>query len=504
MLIGWQLLDIDNLIRTKLADWVMESNFNNREFEQFVKQNADQYRMFPSEKVWKGIHANLHTRHRWYGLGLALLLLTSAAVTWVMLTPNNTVTGVAQTLASIQKASEVSSKKAEPARILATNLPPTQRTIPFNAGVNDPSPDHLLTGNTGIEEPVFRTSAFSAEMLSPVVASVVREKTEAPLLFYNTHKSVSIPDKNLLAVVQAPAAVTFEDYVRDNYPEPFHPAEDRQAAINESLKSQLVSEFPMTIESVLNSFRKGNGRKKISWQIYFAPTVSYRKLKENNDFRSSALASVNSTNYLYPVLSDINNMVTHKPDMGLELGFNAGYPISRSIDLTLGLQFNVSKYDIRAFSHPGEMATIALSTASGRRNSVSTVSTYRNFSGQKQSWLHNLYTSVSLPVGTQVKLPTSSKTYVGIGGNVQPTYIVGERAYLISTDFKNYAEVPWLIRRWNLATNVEIFAGFTTNKIKWKVGPQMRYQWLSSFEAKYPVKEHLFDFGLKVGVLLNQ
>src|ERR1044071_5237561 len=63
----------------------MESNFRNRDFEQYVKQNADQYRMFPSEKIWKNIHSTLHTRRRWYGFGLALLLLlTVTAVTWVM------------------------------------------------------------------------------------------------------------------------------------------------------------------------------------------------------------------------------------------------------------------------------------------------------------------------------------------------------------------------------------------------------------------------------------
>src|SRR5688572_3543883 len=63
----------------------MESNFSNREFEQYVKENADQYRMFPSEKVWKNIHGTLHTRRKWYGAGLVLLLfLTGTAVTWVM------------------------------------------------------------------------------------------------------------------------------------------------------------------------------------------------------------------------------------------------------------------------------------------------------------------------------------------------------------------------------------------------------------------------------------
>jgi len=66
----------------------MEDNFNNRDFEQFVKQNADQYRMFPSEKVWKNIHHTLHTRRRWFGLGLIVLLLTAGIVTWVMLSPS--------------------------------------------------------------------------------------------------------------------------------------------------------------------------------------------------------------------------------------------------------------------------------------------------------------------------------------------------------------------------------------------------------------------------------
>ena len=69
----------------------MQRDYNNRDFEQFVKQNADQYRMFPSENVWQGINNALHTRRRWYGLGLALLLLmTGTAVTLVMVsTPAN-------------------------------------------------------------------------------------------------------------------------------------------------------------------------------------------------------------------------------------------------------------------------------------------------------------------------------------------------------------------------------------------------------------------------------
>ena len=36
--------------------------------------------------------------------------------------------------------------------------------------------------------------------------------------------------------------------------------------------------------------------------------------------------------------------------------------------------------------------------------------------------------------------------------------------------------------------------------VKWIVGPQFRYQMLSSYTDNYPIREHLVDYGLKVGL----
>src|SRR6478672_1096167 len=94
----------------------MKEDFNNRDFERFVKENADQYRMFPSEKVWNGIDKALHTRRKWYGLGLALLLLlTGAGVSLVMITTPPTRN---QEEIAALKATESSSSNptAEPAK----------------------------------------------------------------------------------------------------------------------------------------------------------------------------------------------------------------------------------------------------------------------------------------------------------------------------------------------------------------------------------------------------
>ena len=52
----------------------MERDFYTDEFEDLIKLKADQYRMYPSEKVWKGIKRSLHSNKRKYWFGFALLL----------------------------------------------------------------------------------------------------------------------------------------------------------------------------------------------------------------------------------------------------------------------------------------------------------------------------------------------------------------------------------------------------------------------------------------------
>ncbi|HUR09959.1 MAG TPA: hypothetical protein VM012_01240, partial [Flavitalea sp.] len=52
----------------------MMRDFYNGDFEELIRQKADQYKMYPSEKVWKEINRSLHSRRKWYWSGLVLLL----------------------------------------------------------------------------------------------------------------------------------------------------------------------------------------------------------------------------------------------------------------------------------------------------------------------------------------------------------------------------------------------------------------------------------------------
>jgi len=475
----------------------MENRFINKDFEQFVKQNADQYRMYPSEKVWKNIHYSLHTRRKWYGFGLALLLLTTGTVTWLMIDTGKKQQATAYKPAvSGQETLTTQTQEPKTPIFVTTRSNKNEKTIvPFTSAEN-------LNDRIFAIEPISDESGMDDQSIASVLPAVNESQT-TPVV--NTPEQIH---KATLASTRRPNPVKIgiaeQSPVKSSSPTTLSKSNIPATAASENvtIKEDAKDIYPLSIESVVNTYQHIRSRKKISWQVYFSPTISYRSLKENKAFINSTLASNNSLTY-YTAISDINSLVTHKPDIGLQLGFNAGYSLSKRLKVIAGMQFNVSKYDIRAYTYNSEVATIALNTGSGT-NSVSTITNYRNFSGDNASWLRNLYISASMPIGLELKLNKPGNTDLGIAATVQPTYMLGDRVYLISTDYKNYAVVPSLTRKWNFSGGLEAFAGINTGKIHWRVGPHVRYQMLSSFDSKYPVKEHLFDFGVKVGIMLKK
>jgi hypothetical protein len=487
----------------------MQNRFDDRDFEQFVKQNADQYRMFPSEKVWNGIHNTLHTRRRWYGIGLGLLILTTGVVTWVMLDNSGKNRAVVSSVPKIVASQPVTEKKQTPQAIIAPAKIADNKT-------------YFITSADNLEKKLFNKELAadpesgnnSNDYISETTSS---SYTNPPTLAkiepaYQPESIVKItqpikPVVNNKEVNNTPLSAMVNEYSFTTAKNHSVSKEPGQNIGNEKISTEKKDIYPLSIESVINSYTFIKKRRKNSLQVYITPTISYRELKENKPFinaaRNAANASsgISSANVYY---TDINSIVTHKPDIGLQMGFSVGFPLSKNIKMIGGLQFNVSKYDIRAYSHPVELATIALSNAAGGTNTVSALTNYRNAGGYTANWLHNLYFSIAAPIGLELKLMGKRKTYVGISGTVQPTYMLSNRAYLISTDYKNYAEIPSLIRKWNINTGFEMFAGYTTGNLKWRIGPQVRYQAMSSFKKKYPVQEHLFDFGLKLGLMLNK
>ena len=53
----------------------MERNYYTEGFESFLKEKTDEYKLYPSEKVWNNINRKLHPRRKWPFLAAALLIL---------------------------------------------------------------------------------------------------------------------------------------------------------------------------------------------------------------------------------------------------------------------------------------------------------------------------------------------------------------------------------------------------------------------------------------------
>jgi len=468
----------------------MERQFNNGDFEKLLRDNANQYRMYPSEKVWKGIHSALHTRRRWYGLTAGIMFLITGSIVSIII--YNEKPG--KNSLAVQKP--ISIKNSTQQQIPATASNETKR---FTPAINEIKPGNRRTSNLTdlyLNGPVFKIPATNDEQSNLSLSSnstnlpdqgaaestiPANNETIGELLFFTD-----------LTLLKQNTAVKTEDAMSDIIPHEKTIA--GQSSLDENTEKKVTDAISaLASQNVL--LAKPNKQSKITAQVYFTPTVSYRKLTENKKVYSSS-------GFYVPVI-DVNNLVKHKPAMGLEFGIEGRYQVSEKFSLKTGLQFNINRYDIRAYSHPTEIATVALTSGYGMVDSLATLSNYRNFSGTTPNWLENFYFQVAIPVGAEIILSDKKNLQWGISGTIQPTYVIGDRAYVISSDYKNYAKFPDLMRRWNISTGVETFVSYSTGRIKWQVGPHLRYQHLSSFVSALTVKENLFAIGLKVGATLN-
>ena len=433
----------------------MEGKNNDREFEQFLKENADNHRLYPSDEIWNRIHARLHPQKRWPLTALLLLGFTVGSITW---------------LANSERTT------ASPDKAMAAAITPT---------ISAPSKQENFNRST-VEETTVNTFA-GTEIASTVALPLTR--IESSNTQANAESAVSA------ATITKPENTT--EIVTTS-------SENEETASIElpTTQPEVEEKLPLTIESVTNSYQRQKHSPRFNWQLHFTPTISYRSLQEDQKFIAQARMSLSAAPTATP---ELNNVITHRPDLGMQMGLTGTYPLGKRIDLVAGLQFNVSKYDIKAFNYPSEVATIALMNSWGGPTAVSTLTSFRsNGFMAKASWLRNYYYSLSVPLGLEWRILGKKQNHWGFSTTIQPTYVVGNRSYMISMDYQNYAEVPYLINKWNMNVGFETYAKFSIGKNDFRIGPQVRYQLFSSFKKGYPVSEHLYDFGVKLGIQLGK
>src|SRR4030095_4888985 len=172
----------------------MERKFNN-DFERFLKENADQYRLYPSTKVWNGVHAALHTRRKWFGLGISLLLLTGTLITFLIsnsskptvITANKSEIKTSPAVPPLHSA--VTDKRTSSTKV-KNNIPLISGAMNYSTSMGPNKQEESIYQWAAVDEK-YRFSPTSS--FDPTVVNITDELTDQDFFNKQTEKVYSYP-----------------------------------------------------------------------------------------------------------------------------------------------------------------------------------------------------------------------------------------------------------------------------------------------------------------------
>lgn len=476
----------------------MEREFYTNDFEELLKENANQFKMSPSKNVWRGIYNDIHPGRRWPSIAMSLVFV----FTLVLVGHLNTQQSKHAYLSSTQKniaLQSLSVNNKEPKQPInkllqnkyssatadinrtATNYI-TQIDKPAIVAENTIlSNKNVIPENNGTKkntiEKVLSTSKTDNKEYTENSNGINSTSTKTQLPYLDKNNSLQTSTVNVyniqIALKSSESAITAKTSMK--------------AAINVLLNNKTATA----------SHKKIHRNSKINWVYYLSPSVSYRTYSREANKADESLLGY--TNYLSN--SSLKNVVTHHPSLGLEAGTAFKYSLTKKLKFTSGLQLNYSAYSIQANNVHPIIATLVLhNEKTGAPYSISNISYFGNGPGDVPVNLHNYSVQLSIPVGLEYQLAGNDHLQFSAFGSFQPTLVLDNRTYIVSTDKRNYITEPSLSRSWNMSTNIGTFISFNSNKYKWQVGPQVYYQILSTNENQYQVREHYIDYSIRVGI----
>jgi len=189
----------------------------------------------------------------------------------------------------------------------------------------------------------------------------------------------------------------------------------------------------------------------------------------------------------------------HNARLGFETGAEMTYKFSKKFGLITGANINYSSYsNISNFIHP-TYANLILADKSGAYQK-NYLTHYGNGQSPSQISLINYNLEVSVPVGLRYEIWKNGKTRIDVSSVIAPSTVLKTNAFIISSDGRYYVNDPTLIRKFNVAAAFGSYITFSAKKIIWHIGPDFRYQLLSTYKNIYPSKEHFMDYGIRIGI----
>ena len=478
----------------------MRNPLYNDDFEHYLQQQVNQHRMYPSDNVWRSIQNHLHGYKRWPALTFITIFVISALVVGTVLTKPPAKTYLPSVIAT---ATNVSANKLDnpdktSAETLEENLSVEQITRQTIATViekinTDPFPENDLGSITQLNSALSHEAVLSN-------ALDIRQKD------YNTINMVASAQvnkeaTNLFSSSSASPEVEVHGVIFN--PPPF------SNLISASLRNMGQQKFTVSglnmpdhdfANLVVTSTapqKTERGLSDFDFEFYLTPSISYRKLSDDmHGQMSKSYISAIPLDANYTI--DANQVIRHRPAIGYEVGAAMGYRISDKFSLRSGFQFNVRQYNIDAYAYTSEPASITLFN-NNTAVTLNTLSAFRSIPGRNPITLKNRYYELSIPVGVDWRPIMKGRISWGVAASIQPTYSFDKEPFIITSNLKNYADGSQIMRNWNINTNFETYFGYNIGTYRWQIGPQVRYQILPTMSSKYPIRERLIDYGLKVG-----
>jgi hypothetical protein len=512
----------------------MENKFYIDDFERYLKEKADDFKMYPSRRVWNSIYNDMHPGSRWPSISMCIVLIGTLFLVGFLNTNTTSNKSGSNSLAKQATPSSISAPYTSTLsgknniknskNILSVNETPAifKTTIPDNTSKTflnietDPATKSILpliaAANNNTNNTASNSSLFSNGEFNSSVVAVLPVNTEV----INTNgRTISDDTKNLTAKNNSSTGDLNTTMVeKNNYYQNIADQSlpglqlnieqlNTMVAVNEhrvTAKNIQLSEadkFWIENYALYNRPAPKKWKGKLSWQTYFTPSVVYRSLQNSAADKALRLTGIQN-------ISDINNSVTQTPSFGAELGTGLRYDLSKRIKIKGGIQLNFTRYNAHAFDngHPIATSLTMLSDNGDAAYEVSRISPYNSTYGITPVKLHNQTYQVSIPLGADYKIAAVDNVEWYAGATIQPTFVLGSRSYLISTDRRNYVKESDMLNRFNLNAGFETFVSIKTSSgITWQIGPQFRRQIFSTNNKIYSIDEKLSNYGLKIGII---
>jgi hypothetical protein len=224
----------------------------------------------------------------------------------------------------------------------------------------------------------------------------------------------------------------------------------------------------------LNTVKVNEKRNQFSYQIYATPSMDYRY--------------ANNTNLKNSIDSNKGNM-----RVNFEAGGAILMNVSKYFRIKAGMQLN--------FSQLGNNATINNNDKSDATSLYNSVEMVNNKFNNTSNIFKNSTYQISIPIGTEFEILSYNKLKWFAGATIQPSYLFVNNDHTVFTELNNKVYQQSMMREWNVNSSIETFINYDLqNDIELNVGPQIRYQFLSTYKNALQQNERLYQFGLKIGI----